>query len=162
MTGSSASFSRSKTQFIKFLALCVIVVSVSGTLLFRDIKQTQFHGDESGWTYSGYYYTDLVMKGDFDWQRWVCVFCGGFGYLNPHFGKWILGFPLQLEIQKPSSLSDFQNWEKALQEKEKLRADTVKEPPPSILLSARSSSAVFGIFCCSFYYRSAIFVIISG
>jgi hypothetical protein len=131
-----------------YLVLGFIVVLASGTILFRKINQTPIHGDESGWIYSGYYYTDLVLKNDLARQRWVCDFCGSFGDFNMHLGKWLLGIPIQIELQKPSSLSDFQNWEKALREKDKIRATDVKEPPPSILLSARRSSVVFGVLCC--------------
>jgi hypothetical protein len=148
MAGSMASPRRSKTRFLFFAGLCIIVVLACGSILFSKIDQTPFHGDEGGWIYAGYYYTNLVIKGDFDWQRWACDFCGSFGDFNMHLGKWLLGIPLQLEIQKPSALSDFQHWEKALRQKNKILASDVKEPPPGILLSARKSSVFFGILCC--------------
>src|SRR5215831_13931326 len=148
MTGSTGSLRSNKKRFMVFLGLCVIVVLVSATTLYREVGKTAFHGDESGWTYAGYYYTNLLLQGDLDWQRWVCNFCGGFGYLNPHLGKWILGIPLQLESQNPLFLSDFQNWEKALKREKKIRAATAQEPPPNILLRARTSSVILGSLCC--------------
>src|SRR5678816_190410 len=64
---------------IRRLWLAVLIASVilvSTVVLFRSLKSTPFHKDESGWIASGNYYSDLLLKHDFAWENWQCSACG--------------------------------------------------------------------------------------
>ncbi|MFZ0591960.1 MAG: hypothetical protein WAM39_15960, partial [Bryobacteraceae bacterium] len=59
-----------------FLALGLLVGVVSALVIFPKINSTPFAGDESDWISAGYYYTDLLGSGDFEWKKWACAECG--------------------------------------------------------------------------------------
>ncbi|MGA8599738.1 MAG: hypothetical protein WB676_33860 [Bryobacteraceae bacterium] len=75
----------------------MLVGVVSALVIFRKINRSPFCGDESGWIAAGYYYTDLLGKGDFEWKKWVRGACGGFGRMNLQLCKVLIGIPLQLD-----------------------------------------------------------------
>ena len=85
-----------KNGSLIFVSLSVVVFLLSGSILFEEIKKTGFHGDESGWISAAYYYTDLLLKHDFEWQKWQGpAHLASWGYMNPHVGKWLMGIPLK-------------------------------------------------------------------
>ncbi|HJX30661.1 MAG TPA: hypothetical protein VJ624_02290, partial [Thermodesulfobacteriota bacterium] len=80
---------------LHFFTTLIFIALLSSVILFSNRGKTPFHGDESGWISSGYYYTELLLRRDFDWQKWVCAPCGPWGSrLNPHLGQWLIGIPL--------------------------------------------------------------------
>ena len=84
---------------LNFIAPATVICLISGYILFPGINRTEFHGDESGWIWSAYYYTELVMQWDFDLQKWECERCGPWGDLNMHVGKLLIGIPLAIDPQ---------------------------------------------------------------
>lgn len=125
------------------LILVVTIPLVSIIILLKYRGETEFHGDESGWISSGYYYSNLLLKGDFERQKWVGEELGSYGYINPHVGKWIIGIPLKLQFadQEFSRIYDFS---KTYEENE--REGNI--PPQEMLLYARAVSALLGGLCC--------------
>ena len=127
------------------VAVCV-VVSIPGFILHKNIEKTTFHGDESGWISSGFYYTNLLLKHDFILDHWRCDKCANFGGAkNLHVGQWLMGIPL-VELYQGSGKNFFcfYSWNKALSDNKK----EGRVPPDDLLFSARRVSAFFGILCC--------------
>jgi hypothetical protein len=131
---------------VGLLFLLTVVLLLAGVRLFGKAKTTPFHGDESGWISTGYYYTDLLLSHDFVWEKWECSSCGNWGsWLTMPLGKWLIGLPLRLN-PGTSNQSFFRFYwfghSRAWNEAEG------NIPPQSILLPGRRASAVFGAFCC--------------
>ena len=84
---------------VRFSALALVVALISAFVLFSRVDKTEFHSDESGWISAGRYYTDLLWRCDFEWEKWECEACDGWGSLNMQLGKWLIGIPLELDPQ---------------------------------------------------------------
>jgi hypothetical protein len=89
-----------KNPRLTFIAMTAVICLISASVLFPQIQSTKFHGDESGWIFSAYYYTDLLIRRDFDLQKWECESCGPWGALNMHVGKWLIGIPLLTDAHR--------------------------------------------------------------
>jgi len=128
----------------RFVSLGLVVALASTVVLFSHVKRTPFHGDESGWIAAGRYYTCLLGKGDFDWQKWDCKECGDWGSMNMHLGKFLIGIPLALDPQARSqAFSRYYDFGASLEQNRQQGL----VPPPETLTCARNASAVFGVFC---------------
>jgi 4-amino-4-deoxy-L-arabinose transferase-like glycosyltransferase len=132
-----------KKKLIAFIVLVIIIPLLSSTILLKYREETRFHGDESGWISSGYYYTNLLLKGDFTWRKWHKEELGPWGYMNPHLGKWLIGLPLKLHFDD-QEFSRLYNFSKTREENEK----EGNIPPREMLLHSRAVSAIFGGLCC--------------
>jgi len=137
---------------IRRLWLAVLIASVilvSTVVLFRSLKSTPFHKDESGWIASGNYYSDLLLKHDFAWENWQCSACGPWGSLNPPIGKLMIGMPLRIFSPAPPSErgADFRGYYD-FEESFEQNLTQGRVPPDKILILARRPSAVVGILCC--------------
>lgn len=125
--------------------MAVLVLVVSSGVLFRAVPTTSFHGDESGWITSGYYYTRLLLSGDTELRRWEGRSCASWGSLNMNLGKWLFGFPLLLQPSRERpEFRAFYDFNVSLEEN---RARG-RVPPAETLAVARRVSAVFGVLCC--------------
>ena len=134
-----------KNKCLTFVILFITISIFASITLFANIEKTPFHGDESGWISSGYYFTDLLLKGNFQRQKWECPQCSAWGSsLNPHLGQWAIGIYLKaIAPQEEETFFKFYDFKASLEENEK----EGKIPPRPILLHARSISAVFGVLC---------------
>lgn len=123
--------------------LAVLIPLLATAVLLNSREKTKFDGDESGWISSGYYYSDLLLKGDFEWEKWNTQKLGPWGPMNPHLGKWIIGVPLGLHFPHPHFLGlyDIHDTYQANQ-----RAGNV--PPPEMLAFSRAEMAILGGLCC--------------
>src|ERR1700742_3950092 len=141
-----ASLSRPvRSKWIQFTALGLLVCVVSALVIFPRISRTEFSDDEPGWIASGYYYTTLAQKRDFDWDKWFCRECQGFGRLNLHVGEYLFGIPMKIEKDSASpAFFGFYDVEHSYEDN--LRDGLV--PPREILLQARQVAAFFGVLCC--------------
>jgi len=129
----------------RFVTLALFVALVSAVVLFPRVKQTKFHGDESGWISSGRYYTDLLSQGNFEWEKWECKECGDWGSLNMQLGKLLIGIPLELDPQvRSQAFSRYYKFEASFEE----NVQQGLVPPQETLTRARRASATFGVFCC--------------
>ena len=130
---------------IRFSVLALAVSLISALVLSSHVKKTTFHSDESGWISAGRYYTDLLWRGDFDWEKWECEACDGWGSLNMQLGKWLIGIPLELDPQvRRQNFSGYYNITAS-------REENVQQglvPPQETLTRARNASAFFGVVCC--------------
>ncbi len=125
--------------------MAVLVLVVSAGVLFRAVHTTSFHGDESGWITSGYYYTHLLLSGDTELQRWEGRSCASWGYLNMNLGKWLFGFPLVFRASREQpEFGAFYDFNTSLEENR--RRGLV--PPRQALETARMVAAAFGVLCC--------------
>ena len=142
-------------KLVIFLSLLSFISFLSGAILFKYTKEISFNGDESGWITSGYYYTDLLFKHDFDWDKWSCTKCGPWGNLNPHVGKWLIGIPLKVHSNKIGGREFFKFYDftKSLQDNRK----EGRIPPRDILLYARNVSAIFAVLCCLLIFAISYF-----
>ncbi len=139
------NFNRNKL-IIPVILFISIALLASSTLL-ENVEKTEFHGDESGWISSGYYYSNLLLEGDFEWEQWKeCSQCGPWGsWYNPHLGHWAIGIPLKVfAATGEPEFFGFYNFQKSLGENKK----EGKIPAQNTLLRARSVSVVIGILCC--------------
>ena len=121
----------------------LMIAMLSTFVLFAKIDKTKFHPDESGWISSGYYYTDLLLRFDFDWQKWQAPELGAWGYANPHLGKWLLGIPLKFR-SNAGEFSHRYDFSKSLQS----NVDRGNIPPHDILKASRTGSAIIGAILC--------------
>lgn len=141
------------------LLLCVIVL-VSAYIFYNNIEKTPFHGDESGWISSAYYYADLLVTLDFDKCRWDWGNLWGSSN-NLHAAQFIIGIPLRIRSlcnKQAERFLSFYNFDIPLAENIKYglvpRSDT--------LIFARKISIFFGILCCilvfgiAYYARNAL------
>lgn len=129
------------------IILFISIAFLTSLTLLRNVEKTEFHGDESGWISSGYYYSNLLLEGDFEWEKWKeCPQCGPWGsWYNPHLGHWAIGIPLKVFAAKGEpEFFGFYNFQKSLEENRK----DGKIPAKTILFRARSASVVIGILCC--------------
>jgi Dolichyl-phosphate-mannose-protein mannosyltransferase len=134
-----------RSKWVLFAALGLLVCVVSALVIFPRVAKTEFSEDEPGWIASGYYYTTLAQNRDFDWDKWFCRDCQGFGRLNLHMGQYLFGIPLKIEKDSASpAFFGFYDVERPYEEN--LRAGVV--PPPAILIQAREVAAFFGVLCC--------------
>ncbi len=131
---------------VQFFTALIAITLLSSVILFSNRGKTPFHGDESGWISSGYYYTELLLRRDFDWQKWVCTPCGPWGSrLNPHLGQWLIGIPLiTLSPKGESTFFNLYNFKQSFLNNKK----EGRVPPRQILLRARISPVVFGTLSC--------------
>ena len=138
---------------VRFFTALIAITLLSSIILFSMREKTSFFWDESGWISSGYYYTELLLHGDFDREKWLCPQCASWGSrLNPHLGQWLIGLPLI--TLSPRDEPIFFN----LYNKKEGRF-----PPRQILLRARISPVVFGTLSCLVmfiigYYVSGLWV----
>jgi len=132
---------------VSIISFISIALLASLTLL-KNIEKTEFFVDETGWISTGYFYSNLLLKGDFEWQKWNCELhqCGTFNSLyNPHVGQWLIGIPLKVFAAKgEQEFFRLYDLEKSLEENKK----EGKVPPDPILLRARSVSVIIGTLCC--------------
>ena len=127
-----------KHQVLIFIAIGALALG-SGWLLFPQVETTEFHPDEPGWISSGFYYTDLLLSHDWDRTKWDCSPCEGWGSLNPHLGKWLLGFPMEwLNTRRY-----FGFWNFDLGQEQNI--SNGKLPQQEVLFSARHVSVIYGI-----------------
>jgi len=131
---------------LQFFTTLIVIALLSSVILFSNRGKTPFHGDESGWISSGYYYTELLLRRDFDWQKWVCTPCGPWGSrLNPHLGQWLIGIPLiTLSSKGESTFFNLYNFKQSFLNNKK----EGRVPPRQILLRARIGPVVFGTLSC--------------
>ena len=121
------------------------ILLCSAWILFAKIRTTVFHGDESGWIASAYYYTGLVSAGDLDRTKWEGRELGPWGSLNMHVGEWLIGISLKGTGKiPPNAFSSLYDFDAPLYVN--LREGRV--PPRETLLRARRASAWFGAMCC--------------
>src|SRR5271156_4050838 len=140
---SSSGAARSK--WILFAALGLLVCVVRALVIFPRVAKTEFSADEPGWISSGYYYTTLAQKRDFDWDKWFCRDCQGFGRLNLHVGEYLFGIPMKIEKDSASpAFFGFYDVERSYEDN--FRAGAI--PPRAILIQARQIAAFFGVLCC--------------
>jgi 4-amino-4-deoxy-L-arabinose transferase-like glycosyltransferase len=135
------------SKLIISIILFISIALLASSTLLKNTDKTKFMGDESGWISSAYYYSDLLLKGNFEWQQWQkCPQCGAWSsWYNPHVGQWVIGIPLKAFAAKgEEEFFGFYNFEKSLEDNKK----EGKVPPAPILLRARSVSMVIGILCC--------------
>jgi 4-amino-4-deoxy-L-arabinose transferase-like glycosyltransferase len=139
----------------KLIVSIILFISISflaSLTLLKNIEKTEFFLDESGWVSSGYYYSDLLLEGDFDRDKWNCEWqqCAFFNSLyNPHLGQWVIGIPLKFFAEKGERESfSFYKPEKSVEQNKK----EGRIPPEPILLRARSVVVVIGILCCLLIY----------
>ena len=141
----TSSLGAGRPKWILFAALGLLVCVVSALVIFPRIAKTEFAADEGGWISSGYYYTTLAQKRDFDWNKWFCRECQGFGRLNLHVGEFLFGIPMKIE-KDSASPAFFGFYDVDHSYEENFRAGLV--PPPAILIQARQVAATFGVLCC--------------
>jgi 4-amino-4-deoxy-L-arabinose transferase-like glycosyltransferase len=146
---------------VRFLTALIAITLLSSVILFSKREKTSFFCDESGWISSGYYYTELLLRRDFDWQKWVCAPCGPWGSrLNPHLGQWLIGIPLvTLSPKGEPTFFNLYNWKQSFPDNKKEK----RVPPRQTLLRARISPVVFGTLSCLVifvigYYVSGLWV----
>jgi 4-amino-4-deoxy-L-arabinose transferase-like glycosyltransferase len=133
-----------RRAWISFVIPAIVICLLSMIVLFSRIDVTQFHGDEAGWIWSAYYYTNIVSKGDYSEESWECKQCGPWGELNMHVGKLLIGIPLILDPQTRGRIfKRTYDFEKPVQQN--IREGRL--PPQDILRRARISSLTFGVFC---------------
>ena len=136
----------------------------SALLLFHEIDDTPFMGDESGWISAGIYYTNLLVEGDFSRDKWDCSpACEAFGALNPHVGKWLLGLMyLPCLGDEQCAFNRYYVWEATLEDNE--RRGNV--PAESILVRGRLSAATAGVLSVLIIfligYQTSRFKILTG
>jgi 4-amino-4-deoxy-L-arabinose transferase-like glycosyltransferase len=133
-----------RTRLTVFTVMTTMVLLVSSMVLLLQKAETVFHGDESGWIASGYYYTHLLLDRDFGWRKWHNQDLGPWGYMNPHVGKWLIGLPLEWQIEE-NTFTHLYNFDKSLAENK----NEGNVPSKEMLLHARAVSAIFGGLCCA-------------
>lgn len=121
------------------------VFLLSDLTLFTHIKTSEFHGDETGWISSGYYYSSLLLRADSNRQHWRGDGYEAFGYNNMVLGKWMIGLPL-IACSVPGSpwLRQYYHFGDSIEE----NVAQGHLPPPTVLLWARSFVAKVGAACC--------------
>jgi 4-amino-4-deoxy-L-arabinose transferase-like glycosyltransferase len=127
------------------ILLIFFALIVSSVVLFNTLCNGDFHGDESGWISSGYYYTELLLHRDWDGDKWECPTCLTWGGINMNLGKWMIGIPLKVyQMRTGRYFQGYYEFKSPLEDN--LKKGLV--PPRDILLIARSIPAVFGVLCC--------------
>jgi hypothetical protein len=143
------------SRWRSFCALGLMVCIVSAVTIFPRVGRTPFHGDESDWISGGYYYTNLLRSGNFEWQKWACPECGPFGKINLQLGKWLIGIPLVLDpATRVRPYFAHYNFDETVEQNR--RAGSV--PTPDILFRARTAPAFFGVLCCSLVFAIGFWV----
>ncbi len=136
-----------KYRLLFLLVTVCAVAAAAGLILFSNVRKAKFEGDETRHVASAYYYTDLLLKGDFDFQRWEANHLGAFGSkLYLHLGQILLGLPLQYYSLRYGERFYTCRYHYDDSYKENKRNGFV--PPQGILLTARRSVVVFGILSC--------------
>lgn len=131
---------KSKLYIILFFAL----YSFASLNLISYIEKSIVFVDEPGWISSANYYTNLLLQGDFQHQKWECTQCENWGSLNTHLGQWIIGIFLKVQVpQQEPVFFKFYNFQISMDEN--IKQGNI--PPQHILLAARNISAVFGVLC---------------
>ena len=126
---------------LTFLAALIAVGLSSSAVLLSHIATPPLQTDELGWIASSYYYTDLLVGRDSDWERWEGAHLENFGSMNPHLGQWMIGLPLAIEPTQTRS-AFFTVYSADLSPASGI------VPPLEVLLAARRTSAAYGVLCC--------------
>jgi 4-amino-4-deoxy-L-arabinose transferase-like glycosyltransferase len=133
-------------RLIVSIILSIFIIVFAGSTLFKNVGRTFVHVDEPGWISSGYYYSNLLLDGNFKWEQWKCPKCEAFGSeYNPHLGHWVFGISMKFFATKnEQEFFDMYDPEKSLDENRR----EGKIPSQPILFRARMSSVAIGILCC--------------
>lgn len=136
-----------------FLLGLLAVILLSVWVLLLRIDDTSFHGDESGWISTAGYYTQLLLSGELDWEKWRCKPCANWGsWLNPHLGQWMIGLPLTAVFSDDELdffvFYDFKT-DRAQNETEG------RVPPPDTLQRARTVVALLSALSCGLVFAIA-------
>ncbi|HEB72221.1 MAG TPA: phospholipid carrier-dependent glycosyltransferase [Nitrospirae bacterium] len=126
------------------LALFVLTTSLTGYILFSNVTKTSFHGDEPGWISEGFYYVDLLIKRDFDREKWLNRKARGWGAFNLPLGKYIIGAPITIYSSRHwdgKKYYGFYQWNGGGYKEQKRKGNV---PPDEILFTARRVTAFFG------------------
>lgn len=100
-------------------------------------------GDEQLWIASGYYYSNLLLHGDFTRKKWDgTISMRGMGSLNMHLGKLLVGLPL-VAWGGHQSIGYYTC---TLPLDENLRLGNV--PAVSALRFARGMTTLWSVLCC--------------
>jgi 4-amino-4-deoxy-L-arabinose transferase-like glycosyltransferase len=141
------------SKLIISIFLFISIALLASLSLLKNVDKTKFHPDEPGWIASGYYYSNLLLNSNFEWQQWSkcpdvpgAFQCGFYNSnYNPHLGQWIIGIPLKaFAVKGEREFFDFYNFDKSLEENKK----EGNLPSQPILSRARSISVAIGTLCC--------------
>ncbi len=133
---------KNPTKPTLFIILFFALYSFACINLISYIEKNEVFVDEPGWVSSANYYTNLLLHGDFQHQKWECTQCENWGSLNPHLGQWIIGLFLKVQVpQQEPVFFNLYNFQISMDEN--IKQGNI--PPRQILLPARSISAIFGI-----------------
>lgn len=138
---------RIRRQRKVYLLGVVLLCPLSSSVLLTRLQTVPFHGDESGWIGSGYYYADLLVEGNLQRAQWKGTHCGFWGDMNMHLGQWLIGLPIKNYIgrQSPIKSRAFVDYYNLLLRE---NMDTAREPPHDVLIMARGNAALAGCLCC--------------
>jgi len=128
-------------------ALFVLTTFLSGYILLSNVTKTSFHGDEPGWISEGFYYVDLLIKRDFDREKWLNRKARMWGAFNLPLGKYIIGAPITIyssHYWNGKKYYGFYQWNGGGYEEQKRKGNV---PPDEVLFAARRVSAFFGALC---------------
>lgn len=134
----------SKSALFFLISAAIFLISI--VVLSGNIDRTPFHGDESGWISTAYYFTGLLLKLDFSPDKWEARQYGSYSSrYNLHAGQFLMGVPLEwLSSRTGHRFYGRYNFSAAF--------DTNKSmgnvPPKDILSVARRTAVFFGALCC--------------
>lgn len=131
-----------------FWVSLLLVIVASWAVLRNNLRTAPFHGDESNWIASAYYYTDLLLERDFTWEKWDCPACGAWGSLNLHLGKLLIGLPLKVYSETQLNGQEFTQYY-SFSQPLKVNQANGRVPPGEMWLFARRMSIVYGTLTCA-------------
>src|SRR6266487_3113029 len=104
---------------VKLLITGAVFVLLAWHIL-KNIDSVPFHGDESWWVTSSYYYSRLMLNGDFAVKDWMDPTKRGWNdILNMPVGKYFIGFAMMATLPKGEYFYDYQ-WGRSFQENQAL------------------------------------------
>ncbi|MBN2111733.1 hypothetical protein JW707_01405, partial [Candidatus Woesearchaeota archaeon] len=103
-------------------------------------------GNECWWISSGNTYFRLFLKGDFENEIWTNSYFSDWSWMNPQFGKYIIGMPLHLSGYGNQNFTYFYLWGDGKDYEWNL--DNGRVPPKNILTIARFPGLIMGFLTC--------------
>lgn len=128
------------------VALLVLLGSLG--LLLSKYRAVPFHSDESGWISAGNHYADLLLRFEFNEERWRCPECTTFGEMNLQLGKLLIGIPQRLLYNQSDPFFGIYRTEKTLA----WNQFQGLVPSDEALFQARVFSCVFGALCVTLLF----------
>ena len=146
----SVEYSHNTTMTRRQIITAILIAVGCSLYLTSRTFRHPYEGDETGWTTSSIYHTELLAHAEFSREAWDAARYDTYGWTNPQLGKIMLGIPLLIYCTEHGRSYNGTIYNYGVDYQTNRRNGAVV--PDDILAVGRRSSAVFGGICCGLIF----------